>query len=174
MNRRALISLCLPPIFMSLVVGACAKQPVVTIEGGQVTGDPYSSRGATVTGAARVKMSAVASAEDVFSPEGSRKVLLRAPGGAGGGNSVIFDCICKSGGTNLNCEEKCTIDIRTGQAECTCTAIGCQNCAADLGLSSNEIGFIATLQTDVPPGQRCPAVQLADNVAARERTYGRQ
>src|SRR5512134_3227034 len=88
-------------ILLMVSMGACRKAdaPMVTVRDGSIDGDPYSEKGATLSGGARVNVANMSSMEDVYSPGGSRSVLMRAPGGG----SVVFDCICKKGGTDLNC-----------------------------------------------------------------------
>jgi hypothetical protein len=140
MSGHGRIKAAAAAILFMVSMDACKteQRPVVTVRGGTVEGDPYSEKGAVLSGGTRVSAANMTAVEDVFSADGARSVMMRAPGGG----SVVFDCICKAGGTNLNCEEKCTIGLGAGGVECTCSAIGCSNCAVDLGLSVRGIGFV--------------------------------
>jgi hypothetical protein len=126
----------------SLLVG-CPKPPSVTVAGGALEGDPYAEAGAALAAGSTITVTGVTGVADEVGEEGSTRVVMRAPGGHG----ITFDCVCKSGipgQGDLNCTEKCEIDLGSGTAECRCDAAGCNNCAANLGLSSRSIGLVAS------------------------------
>lgn len=112
-------------LLLGLAFTSCTKS-LVTLTADRIEGDPTSERGAKVFGVTDISITnATMVNED--NHDGSTMVFLKRQSGGG----VRVNCVCESGGTNLNCSESCEIDP-TGTSKCHCDHFGCTDCSMDI------------------------------------------